>query len=59
MFKSLDKRWKTIEGHLETQDKRGKHVQNQLEHQNERMGNIEEQLTPIHDVKETLSTTQK
>ena len=29
-----------------------------MEHQNKRMGNIEEQLTPIHDVKELLSTTQ-
>ena len=58
MFKSLDKRWKTIESHLETQDKRWKHAQNQMEHQNKRMGNIEEQLTPIHDVKQTLCTTQ-
>ena len=58
MFNGLDKRWKTIESHLETQDKRWEHVQNQMEHQNKRMGNIEEQLTQIHDIKQTLSTTQ-
>ena len=58
MFNGLDKRWKTIESHLETQDKRWEHVQNQMEHQNKRMGNIEEQLTQIHEIKQTLSTTQ-
>ncbi|MEW8542144.1 MAG: hypothetical protein AB2693_01300 [Candidatus Thiodiazotropha sp.] len=58
MLHGFERRWATIEGHLESQDRRWQNVSMQMEDQNKRMGNIEQQLTQISELRESVTQTQ-
>ena len=58
MLHGFERRWATIEAHLESQDRRWQNVSMQMENQNKRMGNIEQQMTQISELRETVTQTQ-
>lgn len=58
MLHGFERRWATIETHLESQDRRWQNVAMQMENQNKRMSNIEQQMTQISELRETVTQTQ-